>query len=305
MSHFKLLVVGENIDEQLAPYDENLTTEPRVDTNWDYQSDLENARKFYTNHPESLPKQPGGEPHTLSTISDLDLVRDYNEGEDIREEAGTVVRYTTYNPKSKWDYWVIGGRYNANFKILPGASEDDFLPSAHHWSEGFGNVADHINAADQARKSAIDWQAMKDVAIASGEKLWSELENATKGLTPPELSWEQTREKHGEDIEAARQEWNTHPWNKAAREARLWEAYDFFKIGEPDPRAAFIAYQELMATTGFYAILNNGEWISQGDMGWFGFSTDHVSEEDWRAKVKEFIDGLPADALLTVVDCHI
>lgn len=303
MSHFKLLVIGENIEEQLAPYDENLVAEAYKDDSYDHAEKVQLARKFYTGHPEYTPSG-------LDLQNERALIEAYCEGEDIRwttNEAGEEIseQWSTYNPKSKWDYWVIGGRYNAGFKILPGTPDDHFKPSEPHWSEEFGNTPDHINAADQARKSAIDWQAMKDKAAREAEELWAKLETATEGMTPPDLSWEQTRQKHGEDIDAARHEWNTHPWNIAARATRVWEAYDFFKISEPDPRAAFLAHQELMATTGFYAILNKGEWISQGRMGWFGFSDDTVSEEDWRTKVKEFIDELPEDAVLTIVDCHI
>lgn len=305
MSHFKLLVIGENIEEQLAPYSEELTVEAYKDENYDHAEKVQRARRFYTEHPDCLPT--GG----LDLQNERALIEAYTDGDEgIRwttNEAGEEVSelWTTYNPQSKWDYWVIGGRYNTSFKIIPGTPEDQYQASEPHWSERFGSKRSHTNAADQARKSAIDWQAMKDAALQEATELWAELEAATKGITPPELDWERTREKHGEDIDAAREEWHSHPWNVAARKLKVWDAYDYFEMSKPDPRAAFMAYQELMATTGFYAILNHGEWISQGQMGWFGFSDDTVSEDDWRAKVKEFIDGLPDDALLTTVDCHI
>lgn len=40
-------------------------------------------------------------------------------------------------------------------------------------------------------------------------------------------------------------------------------------------------------------------------MGWFGMSTDEMSQEQWNELVQKFYDGLPDDALLTLVDCHI
>lgn len=54
-----------------------------------------------------------------------------------------------------------------------------------------------------------------------------------------------------------------------------------------------------------YAYIKDGEWHSQGEMGWFGISKIIVSERAWNAHVNEMIDSLPDDTLLTLVDCHI
>lgn len=306
MSHFKILVIGDNVEEQLAPYDENLTIEPQVDADWDYLSNLKNARSFYAEHPEHLPKKPNGDTHTLFTINDLDLLRDYNEGDDIREENGKYVRYTTYNPKSKWDYYVLGGRYNAWFKIKPGANPEDYHPSEPHWSENFGNASNHANASDQAMKRAIDFPAMVAARRAASEAEWAKLTEATKGILPPTFGWAECLDKHGqENIDAARTEWNTHPWNMAARKAGFWDAYEDFHMRAANPRAAYISAQEDFAATGFYGVVKDGVWFARGDMGWFGISNDKVSDDEWRAQVRELIEGLPDDTWLTNVDCHI
>jgi hypothetical protein len=54
-----------------------------------------------------------------------------------------------------------------------------------------------------------------------------------------------------------------------------------------------------------YAVIKDGEWFAKGDMGWWGMSDDHMTDEEWCAKVHELYDELPEDALLTLVDCHV
>ena len=54
-----------------------------------------------------------------------------------------------------------------------------------------------------------------------------------------------------------------------------------------------------------YSVLMNGQWYSQGEMGWFGMSTDTLTDDEWSAKVADLIDSLPQDTRLTLVDVHI
>lgn len=54
-----------------------------------------------------------------------------------------------------------------------------------------------------------------------------------------------------------------------------------------------------------YAIVHGGEWSSRGEMGWFGFSDDVESAEDWRDSFEEIIDTLDKNDLLVAVDLHI
>ena len=91
MSHFKVLVIGENVEEQLAPYDENLEVEPYIDPNWNFDVEIADAREWYSENPDSA-----------VDLEDVDsILYHYTDGADIRVENGKRVRYTTYNPDSK------------------------------------------------------------------------------------------------------------------------------------------------------------------------------------------------------------
>jgi hypothetical protein len=52
-----------------------------------------------------------------------------------------------------------------------------------------------------------------------------------------------------------------------------------------------------------FAILWEGKWYQEGDMGWWCI----VSEEDsnWKGQFKELWKEIPDDELITAVDCHI
>jgi len=298
MSHFKVLVIGEDIDGQLEPYNEHTQVEAYPEPGFDFAKELERARSFYERNPDLEPD--------LDRSSDHAVLTTYKEGEDLRwnEDKTSACVWSTYNPNSKWDYWVIGGRFNANFKVKPDTPQDDFVPSEVHWSEGFGNVADHTNASDRARKRAIDYPAMIAARREDAEKQWEKLTAATEGLTPPETGWSGYREAHA-DIEEARKAWGSHPWVSATRRAGFFDAYEDFFIGGENPQQAYIAHRETMAVTGFYAIVKDGKWLARGDMGWFGMSRNEANDTEWRDRVRDLIEELPDDTWLTTVDCHI
>ena len=179
MSHFKVLVIGENVEEQLAPYDENLEVEPYIDPNWNFDVEIADAREWYSENPDSA-----------VDLEDVDsILYHYTDGADIRAENGKRVRYTTYNPDSKWDYWTVGGRYNATFRIKPDADPEDYAPSTYHWSENYGTPSDHDHASDCAIKRAIDFSAMVKVARQRAEADWEKYLEATEGLPAHTLTW--------------------------------------------------------------------------------------------------------------------
>lgn len=54
-----------------------------------------------------------------------------------------------------------------------------------------------------------------------------------------------------------------------------------------------------------YCLFVDGEHISKGEMGWFGYSDDKMTEEEWAEKFFEVINRLPEDSSVTLVDFHI
>jgi len=40
-------------------------------------------------------------------------------------------------------------------------------------------------------------------------------------------------------------------------------------------------------------------------MGWWGMSSNEISQEEWNQKVAEMINALDDDVLISLYDCHI
>lgn len=300
MSHFKTLVIGEDVDGQLEPFDENARVPAYRDEDWNYAESLRRAKQFYAENPQYL---------DVTTASDHDIVERFHEGENLRwnEDKTEAERWSTYNPHSKWDYWQVGGRYNCTFLIKPDANPDDWTPSERHWSEEFGNDAKHSAlTSDKALKRAIDFDAMIARNVAEAEMHWDQMARATEGIEPPAEDWDTVREvRFPGDIDAARRYWNNHPWNMATRRESFLNAYDYFNMGAEDPHALTVAKAADWAVSGYYAVVHEGAWIASGRMGWFGMSSDEVDEAAWRKSVRDLVESLPGDTMLTVVDCHI
>ena len=126
---------------------------------------------------------------------------------------------------------------------------------------------------------------------------------------------------HCATLEASREVWKVegggksfadwlgeHPENPTtiAREAGVLElGDDWFGAGVPDDQPDVEAWINAAPAISAWAVLMDGQWSERGEMGWFGMSSNEKPEGDWQAAVQELIDGLPADKIITVVDCHI
>lgn len=190
------------------------------------------------------------------------------------------------NPDSKWDWFQIGGRWTAVFlvkdtcdlKILGNRSllddgEITTAPDGYQWVVG-------------ARKCDIQWDKMKELALEAKTKAFAAWENwFLNDIEPdpkPHLvvkndegihSWGRTLYYKGESLE------------------------DYLKRNGLDPNARYPHTA--------YAYLDEKGWHGQGDMGWFGLSSNDMAEGDWNEMMHAFIESVPDDYFLVSVDCHI
>ena len=100
MSHFTVAVFhrpDQDIETLMAPYDENLRVEPYVE--FTREEAIAYARKHY------------------KSVADMSDDRCYAYmAEDYKTDAeGNLL--STYNPKSKWDWWTEGGRWAGMLKV--------------------------------------------------------------------------------------------------------------------------------------------------------------------------------------------
>ena len=144
MSHFTILVIGDNVEAQLEPYSENLDVTPYADgTAEDTRKNLEQGLEYYQTKAE--PKEYLGKTvDTLTLEEKLEILDGWSGGEYRQDENGDLIRYSTYNPDSKWDWWEVGGRWSGYFYVKPGTPADAFEPSRVHWSEQYQGEAAQV-----------------------------------------------------------------------------------------------------------------------------------------------------------------
>jgi hypothetical protein len=178
MSHFTVLVVGDDIEKKLAPYDENMEVAPRIGvTAGEVAAKKEEIVREIKEGKESKEylKEFGG----IDKLSLVEFAKKWYGGKV--DGKGNV--WTTYNPSSKWDWWEIGGRWRGMLLLKSGAKGKLGEPGT------FNNEPKFPDGVDQARFGDIDWDKMRNdpVKKLELEKEWDLLVAPnSKGLFKPE-----------------------------------------------------------------------------------------------------------------------
>lgn len=261
-----------------------------------------------------------GKPITQSP----DVSGDHKYGYTLVNDAGEVVKVIDRtNPNSKWDWWMVGGRYSGKF-----APEYDPETDPNHketcWlCRGTGKRADvecengcngckgtgiattwptqwTDTPGNQIRVGDIPWNALRQARVKDQLDTYNKAVAATQGMDMPP-KWDDLRDSVG--IEAAREIYNTHPTVVALRAAGIFdvdEVVEDLKLPRDD-----IAARAASRPLSCWAILKDGQWYQSGEMGWWGMSSNDKDPDEWTRELNKLIESLPADSWLTCVDCHI
>jgi hypothetical protein len=152
MSHFTVLVVGD-VESQLAPFNENMEVPayPKY------------TREFATNklaeeiarYEKIVAENDEGRYNIPACIEYLEKYRKYTPEEYFKYLCEDYENFdadgnplTTYNPKSKWDWYSKGGRWGGFFTLKDGTK------------------------ADKAKKKDIDFDAMIKKCVDNASKNW-------------------------------------------------------------------------------------------------------------------------------------
>lgn len=312
MSHFTVLVLhdaDEDIDEILAPFNENATVEPYKD-----RIDLDGVGKviaFYAEHPDLQTDADSGlTPALVSAAQNADLtgqlavLRAYHDGNEVGIDDDGFYIMTTYNPDSKWDWYVVGGRWGNHFWVKPEFVGDPRLVVGEQ--PAIGGFEPQPDRCDGGPKGLLDIQGMREAQGKAAGEAWDKFQ-AVIAPHPPIKGWPEFVEEvkaGNRTIESARELYYAQPAIKALQGAQLLD----WNTGEEEfecARQTFVARAEATAVPGF-ATVYKGKWIAPGEMGWFAVSTETESS---KAGYGEYVNGLIDDAsdetYLTLVDCHI
>ena len=109
MSHYTVLVIGDDIEGQLAPFDENIDV-PEYCSGEVSLEDQKRFKEFYTK-----------EDSDLNNLSLKDLYnlkgKEWNFNAWRMDSKGVWNEYSNYNPDSKWDWYAIGGRWEGKLEL--------------------------------------------------------------------------------------------------------------------------------------------------------------------------------------------
>jgi len=271
MSHFSVLVIGPDIEAQLAPYQEN--------------------------NMGDCPK------HLLKYRVDGEW---FDSEEQAASKLGAEAAKEGYpeNPNAKWDWYVVGGRWTGFFKLKAGAvgalGERSLLSSRDA----------EAGTADVLRKGDIDFASMRNEAGNKAANEY-DMAMRIIGHLPKNKTWQEVRAECGDNHDKARTMfWDQErctAWK--AEEAKVgYKNWPFGFDTSPDDfvidRERYIQNARNKAGTTF-AVLKDGKWYERGKMGWWACVSDEKDAETWTSMFANLIDGLPDDTQLTVVDCHI
>lgn len=302
MSHFSVIVIGENIEAQLESYaEEDFPTELGVFEDIEEENltkynnetveivTLKNGEKKITydqcfrqfDHKEMNSKIVFPEGSTVSTVPFKEFYQTFEDymkewhGATHRDPEKNLYGYW-YNPQAKWDWYTVGGRWNNFFKTKTGY-------------------------ANEALVKDIDIEGMKEEAINRANNDYDELDKVLKGRPLP--SWKKIFNDCKKDVDKARNIYSNLEVVKDLNEAKFFTFEDLTEVF-CNSRAEYIkkCVDSVMLP---FAFVKEGNWYSRGDMGWFGCVSDEKERSDWKQSFKEVFDSLSPETKLTIVDCHI
>ena len=282
MSHFSVLVLGDNVDEFLAPYDESIIVAPRVSG----EVTQEEKNRFIEVYAVYKPERTYGCTSELQEEENKNLSfdelyskygTDWNDNSWVKQADGKWVEITTYNPDSKWDWYQIGGRFAGKLLLKEGIKKKENPNFSWGWDEEEIEKVINEPRVDSALMSEIDWN-----------KLHLNQEEYDKAIR----FWEMKVE-------------GKEPITKEDKEAIKWDWYKSeYYVGKYKNKET---YAKAVSSFTVWAILDRSGWKEKGEMGWFGMSSETDDEGlEWELNMYDkFIKDLPPNTRLTIVDCHI
>ena len=295
MSHFAVLVIGDNVEEQLTKYDENIVMEKYVKhtkeqliaeekksiedykntTYADYLADpvkyAENVsnEKHLNYLKEDFPKK--------LVMTDEEIYQYATKWYEPEEIGPNGEVYSTHNPDSKWDWYEVGGRFAGQITVKDGVEIENPNFSWGWRDEDKETIISSGHKTDSAYVKDIDF-----IKMHRTEKDYK------KSLRYWELIVEGAKPKNKEEEEMVK-------FN--------WYKPEFYLERYKDKET----YAKCSSSFSMWAVVKDGVWYEKGNMGWWAMSSETNDEAvDWEMNFFDrFIKDLPEDTLLTVVDCHI
>ena len=269
MSHYTVMVITSDGDYKraLEPFYEGLEVEPYIEETKEEIIERVKQRKERYDGTDTWFKE-----HYIDVIDDWNndekIYSTYRQFEDDENFDENGNRISTYNPNSKWDWYSLGGRWTGTLKLKEGVKT--IKSSEPSWAIGY----------EQSKEGYTDFARVKDIDWTPD---YTNLEHYKRFW---EINVENSPLKENEKAEDFRSFYNAN--------------YYLEQYGTKEN------YIEDNCNIKTYAILNHGEWIEAGQMGWFGCS--NATQDGYavyRQVFRDIIKNLNPEDYIAIVDCHI
>lgn len=316
MSHFLVIVIGhvDDVDGQLAPYNEQdeeyrtteLVTELRrtSDGHFPYREMRGVIRDIIIDK--------GAVAIIHENTSKWQIIEMVDAGIDhfvTCDEKGNFHAFNrVFNDRGKWDWYVVGGRWDGWLKALPGAPEaENEIKAKQQWRADNWDKPLDVNGYSALPKWKVDLEAIYQTRFEELYKVWSVLRDAdVLGQIRPLK--EMLAGKEDDKIPLYREAYFAQESLKKA-EAVITE-----KLGPEwwwwDVNLSLIPDEEALRkhareTSTPFSFVKDGRWYQRGQMGWFGMAYDEMPDDQWYAEWMEMWNSLDENTMITVVDCHV
>lgn len=291
MSHFTVMVYGENAEEKLRPFDEGIEMEEHENGFVDSDEKERFMECYLKDNPEE------------KDYSFEDLYRKHgsdwnNFAWKLDEATGKWMEYTTYNPDSKWDWYQLGGRWNGFFKKKLTTRLVDAMVGV----PGLMTEEAPEGMADSLFKKDIDIEFMRKDKESYASNLYDEAQKLFEEHGKVFIPWDKIEIV---DRDEKREFYNSQKLVKAFNDKR--DTFGFFC----DINDFLVSKEEYLADarngalTTFAFITDDGEWVEKGSMGWWGMTSDEMTDKEWADKFNKYFDSMDENIRVSVYDCHI
>ena len=301
MSHFAVMVIGDNVEEQLSKYDENIEVDEYC------KGEVpEDEKKCMIEYYEC----EKGEIFNSFDECYTKHGKDWNDNRYKKDTDGKWKVYSTYNPLSKWDWWQVGGRYSGVFitHIKKGIEVSDENYGEPSWCTKKIGI-------DSIEKKHIDFEAIRKDAETDAREHYRNIARLFKNGEIPKvgMTWAKVCELFKDKtLDEQRCIYNAQTavieWNKAREDDKnspspvlgFFASIDDYQMSEEE-------YVKKAGDESFvpFAVVKDGKWYERGEMGWWAIVTNEKEPTEWNEIVKKLLDETDDDEMITFVDCHI
>lgn len=310
MSHFTVLVVGNDPEEQLKPFQENNMDDCPAKY-MEFNDKEDEMLKEYNEGIYDHDKIPFNVKY--STFEEF-----AKEGHGYSERDEHKNRYGRWeNPNAKWDWYSLGGRWTGFFTMKKNTPGTIGKP-------GLMTKVAVRGTADQAYKKDIDFENMRKKAHQKASDTYKMVEDEFDGTIPKlEFIWEDLMDDKNEkynklDIKIKRDMYHNQPvildWKSRADKYKASSKIDkyFEKLYSiliwDSPSDYAMSKEEYVQTRvdssiSTFAVIMDGKWYEKGQMGWWAMVSNEKG--DWAKEYSKLLDSVSDDTLLSIYDYHI